>query len=305
MTISVTDTALDMEKKAIERYARRGHRLRFWIAWIYCGIFLVSSAVFYMFWCTDTFNDYVLSQMELRNGSRTFEWWQQPPTRMRVNIYIFNYTNVDEFEAGVASKLRVQQLGPYTYRQTLTRMNVVLHDNGTVTFQNKYSFEWIGGRRGNDTIVVPNVPLMFATAYIRDLNFAMQLIINTVLSSLREQPFIHLTSDSFLWGYDTQLFEMAKPLMMLERDIPFEKFGLMAVVRDRKLRLIARGFVNFSPASNGICFTAISPKCIFIFEKVNTTEDYFIGGEIISSRETGEIVPTLRSRLTRKHVFSS
>lgn len=273
MTIPVTDTALDMEKKAIERYARRGHRLRFWIAWVYCGIFLVSSAAFYMFWCKDTFNDYVLSHMELRNGTRTFEWWQRPPAMIQYNIYIFNYTNVEEFEAGRASKLRVQQLGPYTYHQTLIRTNVVLHDNGTVTFQNKRSFEWTGGRHGNDTIVVPNVPLLFTTAYVRDLSFAMRLFVNTVLSTLQEQPFIKLTSDGYLWGYDTQLFEMAK--MMLEHDIPFEKFGLMATVRDRKLT--AKDFVtreNFSPASNNIRFVAISPSVFS--RKVNTTEDYFI-----------------------------
>lgn len=239
MTISVTDAALDMEKKAIERYARRGHRLRFWIAWIYCGIFLISSAAFYIFWCTDTFNDYVLSQMELRNGTRTFEWWQRPPTRMQYDIYIFNYTNVDEFEAGTASKLRVEQLGPYTYDMTLIRQNVALHDNGTVTFQSKRTYEWTGGRRGNDTIVVPNVPLMFATAYVRDLGFAMRFFINTLLSTLQEQPFIQLTSDGYLWGYDTQLFEMGKSLMVFEHDIPYEKFGLMATVRGRKL--IARG----------------------------------------------------------------
>ncbi|XP_011865453.1 PREDICTED: scavenger receptor class B member 1-like [Vollenhovia emeryi] len=225
MTISVAD--LDMNKEAIGRCARRGHRLRFWIAWIYCGIFLISASVFYLFWCTDTFNDYVRSHMELRNGSRTFDWWQRPPFELKYRIYIFNYTNVDDFEAGVASKLRVQELGPYVYREKVSRTNVALHDNGTVTFQNKRSFEWAGGRVGNDTVVVPNVPLMFTTAYVRDLGFTVRFLTNTMLSALQEQPFIDLTADGFLWGYDTKLFEMSKSLMMFERDVPFEKFGMM------------------------------------------------------------------------------
>ncbi|XP_024868655.1 lysosome membrane protein 2-like [Temnothorax curvispinosus] len=226
MTISMTE--LDIEKKAIGRCGR-SHRLRFWSAWIYCGVFAMSSAVFYAFWYTDAFNDYVLSQMELRNGTRAFDWWQRPPTRIKYNIRIFNYTNVDEFQAGVASKLRVEELGPYEYRETLSRENVALHDNGTVTYQDKRSFEWVGGRPGNDTIVVPNVPLMFTTAYVRDLGFAVRFFIHTVLSSLGESTFVNVTADGFLWGYDTQLFEMARPLMMLQRKIPFEKFGLMAM----------------------------------------------------------------------------
>lgn len=230
MTISMTDTALDMEKKAIGRYTRR-NRFRFWIAWIYCGIFLMSSAVFYIFWYTDMFNNYVLSNLELRNGTRSFEWWQRPPLKLKYNIYIFNYTNVDEFEAGVASKLRVQELGPYKYHEILDRTNVVIHDNGTLTFQSRRSYEWVGGRSSNDIIVVPNVPLMFTTAYVRDLSFTMRLLTNTLLSTLSEQTFINVTADGFLWGYDTQLFQIAKPLMMLQRKIP-EKFGLLAMVCD-------------------------------------------------------------------------
>lgn len=253
MTISMTDTALDMEKKAIGRCAQRSHRLRFWIAWIYCGIFLMSSAVFYMMWCTDMFNNFsVYSELELRNGTRNFESWQSPSARLKYKLYIFNYTNVDEFEAGEASKLRVQELGPYVYRETLDRINVVFHDNGTVTYQDKRSYEWIGGRPGNDTIVVPNVPLMFTTAYVRDLSFAVRFFINTVLMTLREQPFVNLTADGFLWGYDTQLFEMAKPLMMLERDIPFEKFGIMATVSDCEF--------------NRERFGKIYAKILFLFE---------------------------------------
>ncbi|KAL0129141.1 hypothetical protein PUN28_004081 [Cardiocondyla obscurior] len=222
MTISMTD--LNMEKKTI--WGSR--RFRFWIAWIYIGVFLVSSAVFYVFWYTDMFNNYVTSQMELRNGTNTFDLWQRPVTRMKYKIYIFNYTNVDEFEAGTASKLRVQELGPYVYRETLTRNNVVLYDNGTVSFQSERSYKWISGRPGNDTIIVPNVPLMFTTAYVRDLNFGMRFVINTVLSTLKEKPFITVPADGFLWGYDTELFEMAKPFIMFQRKIP-DKFGLMAM----------------------------------------------------------------------------
>ncbi|KYN44674.1 Scavenger receptor class B member 1 [Trachymyrmex septentrionalis] len=226
MTISMTDTALDIEKKAIGRCARRSHRLRIWI---YCGIFLISSVGFYMFWYADVVNNYVLSSLELRNGTLIFDWWERPPLKMKYNIYIFNYTNVDEFEANEASKLRVQELGPYVYQETMSRMNVMLHDNGTITYQTRRSYKWIGGRPENDIVVVPNVPLMFATAYVRDLSFAVRFVTNTVLSTLQEQSFISETANGFLWGYDTQLFHMAKPLLMLQRDIPFEKFGMLAM----------------------------------------------------------------------------
>lgn len=230
MTISVADTTLDMEKKAIGRCARRS-RLRVWFTWIYCGIFLISSVGFYIFWYTDAFNNYVLSEMELRNGTRAFDWWLHPPFPLKYKLYIFNYTNVNEFEEGEASKLRVQELGPYEYHEMLSRTNVVFHENGTVSFQTERSYEWVGGRPDSEVVTVPNLPLMFTTAYVRDRSFPVRLFANTVLSTLQEQPFINQTVNGFLWGYDTELFHLAKPFM-LERKIPFDKFGILAGVRD-------------------------------------------------------------------------
>lgn len=230
MTISVADTALDIEKKAMKHCTRR-NRLHSWLTWIYCGMFLMSFASFYAFWYTDTFSNYMFSQMELRNGTRTFNLWQHPPIKIEYRIHIFNYTNVKEFETGRASKLRVQELGPYVYQEMKDRVNVVLHENGTVTFQEKRSFVWMGGRPDNDTVVVPNVPLMFATAAVRDLSFAVRFVTNTVLSTLQERSFIKETAGGFIWGSDNRLFHIAKPLMMLERDISFDKFGILVTVR--------------------------------------------------------------------------
>ncbi|KAL6433397.1 hypothetical protein ACFW04_006503 [Cataglyphis niger] len=230
MTISVTDTALDIEKKAMKHCTRR-NRFHSWLTWIYCGTFLMSFASFYAFWYTDTFSNYVFSQMELRNGTRTFNLWQHPPIQIEYRIHIFNYTNVKEFETGRASKLRVQELGPYVYQEKKDRVNVVLHENGTVSFQEKRSFVWVGGRPDNDTIVVPNVLLMFATAFVRDRSFAVRFVTNTVLSTLQERSFINETAGGFIWGNDNRLFHMAKPLMMFERDISFDKFGIL-VSRD-------------------------------------------------------------------------
>lgn len=238
MTISVADTAL-IEKKAMKHCTRR-NRLHSWLIWIYCGIFLMSFASFYTFWYTDTFSDYVLSQMKLQNGTRSFDWWEHPPINLEYKIRIFNYTNVKEFEAGTASKLHVQELGPYIYREMKDRVNVMMHENGTVTFQEKRSYRWVGGRT-DDIVVVPNVPMMLAIAFVRDLSFPFRFGVNTVLSTLREQPFITQTAGGFLWGYDNRLFNMMRPLMILNGDISYDKFGMLASVRIQ-LRLIVKGF---------------------------------------------------------------
>lgn len=230
MKISVAETAFDIERTAIRHCAQR-NRLHSWLTWFYCGMFMMSCTSFYVFWYTDTFSDYVLSQMKVLNGSRSFDWFQHPPIKLQYRIRIFNYTNVEEFEAGTASKLRVEELGPYVYRETKNRVNVVMHENGTVTFQEERSYEWITGRPENDSVVVPNIPLMFTIAFVRDRNFPLRLLINTVLATLQEQTFIKETVGGFLWGYETSLFNMAKKVISLQQDVPFDKFGLLVTVR--------------------------------------------------------------------------
>lgn len=49
------------------------------------------------------------------DGSDFFRAWVAPPFGPTTKLYLFNYTNAAEFMAGNASRLRVQELGPYAY----------------------------------------------------------------------------------------------------------------------------------------------------------------------------------------------
>lgn len=232
MTISVTETALDMEKKAIIGCCTRRNPLRSWLAWVCCLTFLISSSIFYIFWCTNSYREYVQSQIVLYNDSKNLEMWQNPSTKLLFKVYVFNYTNVNDYEAYRADRLRVEELGPYVYEETKSRVNVEVHEN-TVTYQEKKSYEWIGGRSDKDNVLVPNVPLMSSVAFVRDLGFAAQLGLTAVLSSFQERPFINVTSGGYIWGYPDSFFEAIKPFLKLNKDIHFENFGVLAVVRNR------------------------------------------------------------------------
>jgi hypothetical protein len=41
--------------------------------------------------------------------------WTAPPVQPLMGVYLFNYTNIKEFEEG-KEKLKVQEVGPYVYR---------------------------------------------------------------------------------------------------------------------------------------------------------------------------------------------
>jgi hypothetical protein len=51
-----------------------------------------------------------------------------------VRFYIFNYTNVDEFVAGIDKKLHLEEIGPFTFAE-ITEKIVLRSDEISETFQ--------------------------------------------------------------------------------------------------------------------------------------------------------------------------
>ncbi|XP_076387746.1 scavenger receptor class B member 1 [Megachile rotundata] len=200
------------------------------IRWVYASFASVSVATFVLFWGTNVFRDAILSNLELRNGSTTFRYWLRPPVDLTVSVYVFNYTNLKEFESGNASKLRVQEVGPFVYRERLRRVNVQLHENGTVSYQEKRSFRWVSGSSETEKVTVPNVPLLAALAFVRDEKYVVQLLATTLLSSVRAKPFVELTVGEYLWGYEDELLRLFKVISSsLKQPMPYEKFGILAM----------------------------------------------------------------------------
>ncbi|XP_017764446.1 PREDICTED: lysosome membrane protein 2-like [Eufriesea mexicana] len=220
-----------MEKKSIARAIRKSLGVRTQrqrTFWSYGFLALLSIAIFVLFWCTNVFRDAILSNLALRNGTPSFSLWQRPPVGLEIKVYVFNYTNVREFENGTASKLKVQEVGPFVYRETLSRVNVQLHENQTVTYQEKRSFRWISGKSENERVIVPNVSLISTLAYSRNLVYLLRIWLTIFLSKIRAEPFLELPVGQYLWGYEDELFEMAKRFALLEQPVSNDKFGILA-----------------------------------------------------------------------------
>jgi CD36 family len=44
-------------------------------------------------------------------------WFINPPIDPIIKVYVFNYTNIDEFLDGTNGKIKLQEIGPYIYRE--------------------------------------------------------------------------------------------------------------------------------------------------------------------------------------------
>lgn len=84
--------------------------------------------------------------------------------------------------------------------------------------------------RQSDRLNVPNLPMLGAAAMSKYSFFLTRFSMSTLFTSLNAQPFINLPAHRFMWGYDDNLYELAKGVLALRNESPLEKFGIMANV---------------------------------------------------------------------------
>lgn len=80
-----------------------------------------------------------------------------------------------------------------------------------------------------DKVVVPNIPMLTAVAGFYSESFYKKVLLNTALTSVGAEAFKILPVDSFLWGYEDELLNLAEKFSF-NREISLKKFGILMTV---------------------------------------------------------------------------
>lgn len=122
-----------------------------------------------------------------------------------LQIHIFNYTNIDRFLQGKDDKIKLQDVGPYVYREQGEKVNLVFHDDHKITYSENTTqhFDKIlsGGLSEEDILNLPNVPLIAALSEAIKMNFLKQMGFNTVIlgSSAPKEFQVHSSVNSIFF----------------------------------------------------------------------------------------------------------
>ncbi|KAK9704474.1 CD36 family [Popillia japonica] len=186
---------------------------------------IIMSCLGYLTYLFSPIDHIVDSMTTLRPGHFIYSFWAEPPLDIFVKVYIFNVTNSQEFLAGT-EKLRVEEIGPYVYQEVLTNIDAVFNDNDTLTYTPKRTYTYrpelsAGGE--NDSILVPNVPLLGVGSYLTTASSFIKMAFNA-RTMFTEQEFRQLTVHQYLWGYSDSLISLGPFLNM---KLNFEQFGLL------------------------------------------------------------------------------
>ena len=127
----------------------------------------------------------------------------------KLEVYIYNVTNAEPFLNG-SQPLKVVEIGPYVYAAPQAKKVLKWSTKGEkVTFQSKTTYLSENQNGLSDLVVVPNL-LVFGGMLKNEVkpqaDFIKKSVIWPILTSTgKKSPFITLTVQEFLWGYEDEL----------------------------------------------------------------------------------------------------
>lgn len=172
--------------------------------------------------------DYIiLKNLKLSNGSLSFYYWQKPGVIRLTKMYIFNVTNPESFLHN-GEKPKLQEIGPFVYREDMEKVNIKFHNNGTVSYQHKKILQFVPELSLNKEtrITVPNIPLLTLSTQSNTLGYFIQKAISVILSMGTFKPFVSVTVDELVFGYDDKLVTLAHNFYPKKKR-PMSKMGLL------------------------------------------------------------------------------
>lgn len=134
----------------------------------------------------------------------SYFWWKDPEPEVLLQVYVFNITNSAEFIAGQDVKLKLQEIGPITFREILEHKDIVFHrENSTMSYTvtRRIVFKESANVKGilNQTVIVPNMATLSGASYVAD-SFFYRPSFNALLMLYGSRPVVNTTIYNYLFN---------------------------------------------------------------------------------------------------------
>ncbi|XP_044750062.1 protein croquemort-like isoform X2 [Coccinella septempunctata] len=198
---------------------------------LFSVVFLVFGIVLALTW-HNIYNNIVKTELSLENeNTQQFKFWKETPIPMFLEIYLFNWTNAADFKAGEpwTKKPKFQQLGPYTFKEHHSRVNIKYNDNNTVNFNTVRTWHFVPEKTVgslDDNITTLNAIALTVGNIVKHKSLIIRRGVNFLLEEKRVELTVTKTAKEFLFeGYNDTLLTLLKKIHLKGIDIPFDKFG--------------------------------------------------------------------------------
>ncbi|KAH8403141.1 hypothetical protein KR222_005831 [Zaprionus bogoriensis] len=170
--------------------------------------------------------------MVLAPNSMMTNMWQFPTVGMTASIYIFNWTNAEEFD-NPDVKPRFQELGPYTFHEKQKKLNLTWHEeNSTVSYlrQSRFYFDAAAsGGKLTDVVVTPNTVSVGILHKAQSWSPMLRSLVHMAIKLYNnDATFVRTVDDWLFTGFESPLIKISKMIptsMIPEIYFPFERVG--------------------------------------------------------------------------------
>ncbi|XP_065206598.1 protein croquemort-like [Planococcus citri] len=199
------------------------------LLYVFGSIIIILGATITVIW-KPLLNHIIDSRLVLAKCSETERIWSNSSVPIYFKVYMFNWTNPEETLAK-KQKPNFVEMGPYTFRFTQMKSDIVWNSNYTITFRADriWSFapEMSNGRL-SDRITNINAVAMVVGDRFKDNMWITKVMISGFLELLEKQVYITKTVEELLFqGYENQVLSIGKTLKELGIDVGHlpDRFG--------------------------------------------------------------------------------
>ncbi|XP_037960821.1 protein peste-like [Teleopsis dalmanni] len=196
-----------------------------------CGLCIAILGLFTgLFWHM-IFKSILHKELVLRPNSRIYDFWKNPPIKLNVDFYLFNWTNSEDLY-NPSIKPKFEELGPYRYIENPEKLDVVWHpENATVSYRKRSDFRFVpSSSKGqlNDMITAINPPAVVAATRSKRMNEIRRTLIDITLNVYANDMCITKSAEDILFrGFHDMLLVAGTivPTAISAQTVPYDKFG--------------------------------------------------------------------------------
>ncbi|XP_022127473.2 scavenger receptor class B member 1 [Pieris rapae] len=199
------------------------------VTFVVIGLLLIVTSI--VSFLIDPIHIIMRYKTRITKDSMLYEVLQKPNLPgAYVQAYLFNITNADLFLAGIDNKLKIEEVGPFTYQEYRTNADLELDEElGVLRYSPKLFPRYVPEKSVADPkdvhLTLPNIAMLAIASMVSKSAFLTRVGFNMLAKQLESEPILKISAHEFLWGFDEPLINFGHKVM--PGVIKFEKMGLL------------------------------------------------------------------------------
>lgn len=177
-------------------------------------------------------------KFRLAEGSILHEVLSSEMEGGRFKIYLLNITNADRFMSGEDEKLKLEEIGPFTYVEYRTHDLLEMDSKANVMrytprMRSVFIPEESLARPEDVEVTVPNIPMLSASAMLRKSPYLVRSLFTFLAQQMGSEPIVTMSVEKYLWGYQDPVLSVAN--RFVPGLVHFNTTGVMDRLYDKSM----------------------------------------------------------------------